>query len=66
LELTLIERLAWLEARRAEVARLRERMEAAGRAADSELGEELRSGDPRRRAGGGEAEDYRRSTRNGG
>jgi hypothetical protein len=36
LELTLIERLAWLEARRAEVARLRERMESTGRPADPE------------------------------
>lgn len=30
LELTPLERLAWLEARRAEVARLRARMEPAG------------------------------------
>jgi hypothetical protein len=34
LELSPLERLAWLEARRAEVARLRERMESTGRAVE--------------------------------
>lgn len=34
LELTPLERLAWLEARRAEVARLCERMESTGRSGD--------------------------------